>query len=198
MKYANMDWGTMEAVVNKLGGMDGVHRFLSNEFKLTDPRFPFWKSVKVGICKDIDHLKPLLGRGLSEEAKCLLNRLVFTLATEESEFDLIMTTVKKLTGKDQATTTEIHDAIKSIGSLCPAEVGPALRVQYPDQPDGEEINVAMEPIVGSTGVHSAFIVRGEVIEFCGKSINSPRLLADYSDAKKLWEGKSIFVFCARK
>lgn len=26
-----MDWGTMEAVVNKLGGMEGVERFLRNE-----------------------------------------------------------------------------------------------------------------------------------------------------------------------
>jgi len=29
MKYAEMDWGTMEAVVNKLGGMDAVERILS-------------------------------------------------------------------------------------------------------------------------------------------------------------------------
>ncbi len=31
MKYADMTWGTMEAIVNKLGGMDGVQRFLSGE-----------------------------------------------------------------------------------------------------------------------------------------------------------------------
>jgi len=29
MKYPKMEWGTMEAVVNKLGGMEGVQRFLS-------------------------------------------------------------------------------------------------------------------------------------------------------------------------
>lgn len=31
MKYPRMDLGTMEAIVNKLGGMDGVRRFLSGE-----------------------------------------------------------------------------------------------------------------------------------------------------------------------
>jgi len=31
MKYNEMTWGQMEAVINKLGGMDGVHRFLSGE-----------------------------------------------------------------------------------------------------------------------------------------------------------------------
>jgi hypothetical protein len=31
MKYNEMTWGQMEAVINKLGGMDGVRRFLSGE-----------------------------------------------------------------------------------------------------------------------------------------------------------------------
>ena len=31
MKYPRLDMGTMEAIVNKLGGMDGVDRFLRNE-----------------------------------------------------------------------------------------------------------------------------------------------------------------------
>jgi hypothetical protein len=31
MKYAEMNWGTMEAVVNKLGGLDGVQHFLRGD-----------------------------------------------------------------------------------------------------------------------------------------------------------------------
>lgn len=31
-----MDWGTMEAVVNKLGGIEGVERFLRNWTAVTD------------------------------------------------------------------------------------------------------------------------------------------------------------------
>lgn len=34
MKYPKMDWGLMEAVVNKLGGMAGVRAFLSGDKKL--------------------------------------------------------------------------------------------------------------------------------------------------------------------
>jgi hypothetical protein len=34
MKYPTMDWGTMEAVVNKLGGMEGVGQLLRGEMKL--------------------------------------------------------------------------------------------------------------------------------------------------------------------
>ncbi len=41
MKYARMDWGTMEAVVNKLGGLPGVDRFLRGEVELVE-RVPMW------------------------------------------------------------------------------------------------------------------------------------------------------------
>jgi hypothetical protein len=41
MKYASMDWGTMEAVVNKLGGMEGVQRFLRNETTVSEPARPW-------------------------------------------------------------------------------------------------------------------------------------------------------------
>ncbi|MFA6973439.1 MAG: hypothetical protein WC238_01700 [Parcubacteria group bacterium] len=36
MKYSKMDWGTMEAVVNKLGGMEGVERFLRGELAVSE------------------------------------------------------------------------------------------------------------------------------------------------------------------
>jgi hypothetical protein len=37
MKYPNMDWGTMEAVINKLGGLDNVQRFLRGELSVSEP-----------------------------------------------------------------------------------------------------------------------------------------------------------------
>lgn len=37
MKYTNMTWGTMEAVVNKLGGMEGVEKFLRGDLIVTEP-----------------------------------------------------------------------------------------------------------------------------------------------------------------
>ncbi|MEK7478188.1 MAG: hypothetical protein AAB645_02365, partial [Patescibacteria group bacterium] len=37
MKYAKMEWGTMEAVVNKLGGMEGVEKFLSGKLVVSEP-----------------------------------------------------------------------------------------------------------------------------------------------------------------
>lgn len=36
MKYPTLDWGTMEAVVNRLGGLEGVQRFLRGEIKVVE------------------------------------------------------------------------------------------------------------------------------------------------------------------
>jgi hypothetical protein len=40
MKYATLDLGTIEAVFNKLGGMDGAQRFLSGKLMLVDAQPP--------------------------------------------------------------------------------------------------------------------------------------------------------------
>ncbi len=37
MKYPRLDMGTMEAIVNKLGGMGGVNRFLRGEVTISEP-----------------------------------------------------------------------------------------------------------------------------------------------------------------
>ncbi|MFH1766592.1 MAG: hypothetical protein ABH826_00645 [Patescibacteria group bacterium] len=37
MKYARLDLGQVEAIVNKLGGMEGVQRFLRGELEVTNP-----------------------------------------------------------------------------------------------------------------------------------------------------------------
>jgi hypothetical protein len=36
MKYPNISWGTMEAIINKLGGEEGANRFLRGEMAISD------------------------------------------------------------------------------------------------------------------------------------------------------------------
>lgn len=62
--------------------------------------------------------------------------------------DLVVKTTKEITGKDgYSTTQELYDAAKKQGlELCPAAVGPCLRLAYQDQPQYEYLRIAMEPI----------------------------------------------------
>jgi hypothetical protein len=55
-------------------------------------------------------------------------------------------------GEDGATVQEIYARALQIGlELCPAEVGPILRLNYLDQPVGEFLNIAMRPIARYDG-----------------------------------------------
>src|SRR5258708_11313374 len=76
---------------------------------------------------------------------------------------------------------------KDLGlDLCPAEVGPALRRAYKDQPKGEWLLVAMEPITDSDGDSRIFLV-----EHGG---NVPWLSAHYGDPDGVWRADDRFVF----
>ena len=191
MKYASLDLGTIEAVVNKLGGLDGIRRFLAGELTLAVPTFFVWRTVRIGVHKNLEALnRALLKFRVSDWAKDIMGMLAFTLAETEESISLCSATVTELTGKNQATTTEIFDVIKRVGGLLPAEVGPALREQYLDQPDGEWLFVAMEPICDSVGYLSVFYVERRDDELW--------LNANYARPAFVWDGVRRFVFRSRK
>jgi len=191
-KYGHKTLNWFEAVVNKLGGEEAAEMFLRGELNLAVPQFAVWKTVKIGVYKNLDAVTTMLTKfKVSGWAKDILGKPVFTLAqVEEEDIDLAVATVKQLTGKDRATTKEIFDAIKRVGDLVPAEVGPALREQYLDQPNGEWLRIAMEPIEDSDGNLSVFSV--------GCSDSGLWLDANYAFPGSVWGGGDRFIFCPRK
>ena len=61
--------------------------------------------------------------------------------------------------KGYPTRDQIYDrAIERGLNLVPAEVGPQLRLQYPDQPDGEELYIGMVPMCARDGSDYIFLV----------------------------------------
>jgi hypothetical protein len=84
----------------------------------------------------------------------------FTTSETEVEIDLVALSPRDLglTGRTVSLLV-FYNAAKAQGlELCPAEVGPQLRLQYTDQPQGESLHVAMEPIPDGDGDPNIFEV----------------------------------------
>ena len=55
--------------------------------------------------------------------------------------------------------------------LCPPDLGPYLRIDYADQPQGEHLFIAMKPITASDGEPRIFVVEHTSV---GLSLNAAR------------------------
>jgi hypothetical protein len=85
---------------------------------------------------------------LGESASEIIGRPAFLLGTTRRKVDLALVSVSELGFESGgALVADIYARARRLGlELCPAEVGPQLRLQYLEQPLGEFIQIAMEPI----------------------------------------------------
>ena len=194
MKYSNWTLGQVEAVFNKLGGDDGVRRFLAGELvvKETERQLKVWKTIKLGTgLKTADDFRRALkddGFNISDWASDILGKPAFKAADEDTEVDLVKVTVAELGFKNGARHNQIYERAKELGlGLCPPEVGPQLRLQYQDQPNGEWILVAMEPIVDSDGYPYVFSVEHHDSELW--------LYGGWGSPDDFWAPGRRWVFC---
>jgi hypothetical protein len=89
------------------------------------------------------------------------------------------------------TTDQIYKKATKLGlDLCPAEVGPHLRLQYTDQPVGEWFYVGMKQIAGSDGRPFVFGV-----ERYGDGL---WLYGYWAKPDDEWSPEDEFVFSLRK
>jgi len=124
---------------------------------------------------------------------------------EGKTYELVRFTVEQLGFPKGATTTEIigtkddldengHRAPFTSGAmtkfgleLCPAEVGPHLRLQYFG---GEWMMIAMKQIAGRGGGPGVFSL--------GRGGRRLELHADYAESAKRWDSDNGFVFLSSK
>jgi hypothetical protein len=158
-KYPRLDLGTIEAIVNKLGGMNGVARFLNNETRVvpTVPnQWPIWGTVELGtgFKTGDDFIKSLGDANLSRRAEIIMCMPDFqeSIANEKTRINLVSVSVLELGFKHSASYVEICGrAIERGLSLCPAEVGPQLCLQHKGSRETKWSRViAMEAITDIT------------------------------------------------
>ena len=150
--------------------------------------FPVWRTITCGIHESTQAFREsLTGQDvrISTYAADILEKT--EIASEESEVQLARVTVAELGFPEGATYEQICARAKERGlQLCPAEVGPALREQYKDQPQGEWLIIAMESIADSDGDLSVFAV--------GHGGDDLWLHTYWSDPRSSWSPDYSFVF----
>ena len=117
---------------------------------------PAWKTLVLGTYRNGMTIRDAL-----DEARCavgdsadeILGRPAFTVSAAHTNVDLVVVSVSELGfGDAGASIATIYARATALGlDLCPAEVGPLLRLQYADQPLGEFLRVAMRPIATYAG-----------------------------------------------
>lgn len=161
-------------------------------------QFPIWKTINLGTgLETADDFRTALkdsGHHIGDWGNDILSTSAFqqslTDAVPNTSLDLCVATVKELTGKDKAFFSEIITAVKQVGELLPAWAGPLLRLQYPDQPKGEWLHIAMEPITNLDGGLSVFSV-----DHSGDGLS---LYCYTGHPDDVWNGGNRFVFLRRK
>ena len=99
------------------------------------------------------------GYQVSLWAKDMMERPTFNASTEQKKVDLVVVSVESLGFPNGAQYSEIQARAQELGlQLAPAEVGPQLRLQYDDQPNGEWLLIGMEAITASGGDRRIFSV----------------------------------------
>jgi hypothetical protein len=155
----------------------------------TEMAVPF-KTVKLGLCKTADQYRKALrkaGCELSRVAEAVLDIPDFTCAVEETELYLVNLSALDLGFNGVVSYGELLHSAPAMGlSLCPPEVGPALRLAYDDQLNGEWLVIAMRGICNPIGDLFAF----------GVGCDDGRLWLDTWNAQPgdLWYPYRRFVF----
>lgn len=116
------------------------------------PRYPVWKTIKLGNIQNASGFRAALkdrGMEMSPSADMGLDNV--RVAATPTEVDLVRVHLHDLCKSSLAGMSEVvfvsypiicGDAFREGLFPCPTEVGPQLRLQYPDQPEGERLFMA--------------------------------------------------------
>lgn len=128
----------------------------------------------------------------SDYAKDMMKSADFAIAEKPKAVDLARLSVGDFNFAKNPTTDELYAKAKEFGlELCPAEVGPRLRLEFTNQANGDYFWIAMRQITDRVGYPSVFLLSRH---------GDGRLELGYNGARpdKQWLDNDKFVFRLRK
>jgi len=154
-------------------------------------QFPIFKTITLGVYQSVSAYREALEKAgflIGTWASDVLNRI--QVSQSQVQLDLVVLSVAELRFSKAVRYDAICAKAKDFGfELCPPEMGLALRLAYPDQPYGEWLRIAMNPIVYPVypgSVPQLFVV--------GHGNDGRILLKDFGNTGTLWPLGCRFVF----
>jgi len=114
-------------------------------------RVPIWKRITLGTHAGVNAVRKALETarmGVGDSADEILGRPAFVFSRTTTQLDLVVLAPSNLGfAGESPTLAEIYHRAAQLGlEQCPGEAGPLLRLQYINQPVGEFLHIAMQPI----------------------------------------------------
>jgi hypothetical protein len=118
--------------------------------------FQIWRTITLGIYKGVDAYRDAMDSArikIGVSADEILGRPAFPYAKMKTDVELAVLSAAELgVESDEASLLEVYERARRAGlELCPAEVGPQLRLAYRNQPLREALDIAMEPVATYSG-----------------------------------------------
>src|SRR5215470_7219178 len=112
--------------------------------------FQVWRTITLGAYKGVDAYRDALDSArikIGDSADQILGRPAFPYATTKTDVELVLLSAANLGVESESSLADVYKRARQAGlELCPAEVGPQLRLDYRNQPLGEALDVAIEPV----------------------------------------------------
>jgi hypothetical protein len=129
----------------------------SSQLNVNKPaHLQIWRTITLGTYKGVDAYRDALDLTrikVGDSADEILGRPAFPYARTKTGVELAVLSAADLgVESDQSSLAEVYQRAREAGlELCPAEVGPQLRLDYRNQPLGEALDIAMEPVATYSG-----------------------------------------------
>jgi hypothetical protein len=116
----------------------------------TQAPFRTWRTTTIGSYKGVNAYRDALDAAkikIGDAADEILGRAAFPYAREKTVVELAVVSAAELGMESESSLADLYSRARQLGLvLCPAEVAPQLRLDYRDQPRGETLIIAMEPV----------------------------------------------------
>src|SRR5215467_4146480 len=115
--------------------------------------FQVWRTITLGTYRSVDAYRDALDSArikIGDSADQILGRPAFPYATTKTDVELVLLSAADLGVETESSLADVYKLARQLVLSC-ARLRPQLRLDYRNQPLGEALDVAIEPVATYSG-----------------------------------------------